>query len=57
MPVHSRDGQLYIVDTEAVWKEHMREMRREHRSRLVAWSATFLLGAIFWAAVLYAVLG
>ena len=47
MPVHSDHGDLFIADDEA-WKA----ARREHRSVVVAWVATFLIGIIFWAVVI-----
>ena len=47
MPVHRDRDHLYIAD-DVDWNA----ARREHRSVVVAWVATFLIGTIFWAVVL-----
>jgi hypothetical protein len=52
MPVHRDRDDLYIADDKD-WQA----ARREHRSIVVAWIAVFLLGIIFWAVVVCAVLG
>jgi hypothetical protein len=48
-PRHAH-GRLLILDEETRYA--LRLARREHRSRVVAWIATFAFGAIFWAAVI-----
>lgn len=47
MPVHSQDGDLFIVDSET-----LKAARREHRSIVAAWVAVFLIGAIFWTVLI-----
>jgi len=49
LPRHSH-GHLLILDAETRYA--LREERRERRTRVVAWVATFALGAIFWAVVI-----
>ena len=48
-------GQIIIRDKASLYA--LKLERREHRARVVAWVATFALGAIFWAVVIGAVLG
>jgi len=43
-------GRLIIRDAESEYAWRLE--RREHRARVVAWVATFALGAIFWAVVI-----